>query len=160
MPARTLHLPLAAALCLAALTPFSHAQSTAARGFGQGKAGGPMLTRAELRDCLAQQDRIRTQNEAAAREREVFDTEKAELVQQGHALKEQLAVLDRTSQEAVDGYNTQAAERDRRIEAFEARMPAFNEKAQALTAERDAFAKRCGSRRYDERDEIAIRKGR
>ena len=160
MASRTLLLPLAAALCLASTPPVSHAQATAARSFGKGKASGPILTRTELRACLAQQDRVRAQNEAAAREREVLDKEKAELVQQGDALKEQLAALDRSSQEAVDKYNAQAAERDQRIDAFEARMPAFNEKLQAFANEREAFARRCDNRRYDELDEIAIRKGK
>ena len=78
----------------------------------------------------------------------------------GNALKEQLAALDRTSQEAVDRYNAQAAERDKRIDAFEARMPPFNEKVENLANERAAFSKRCDNRRYDELDEIAIRKGK
>ncbi len=160
MSPRTLLPALAAALCLASTTPAAHAQAGAARSFGQGKAGGPLLSRAELRACFAQQDRIRAQNETAARERELLDKERTELVQQGNALKEQLAALDRTSQEAVDKYNAQAVQRDQRIDALEARMPAFNEKLEALANERDAFSRRCENRRYDELDEIAVRKGK
>lgn len=126
--------------------------------FGQGK--GPLLTRAELRECLAQQERIKGRNEAAAKEREALEKEKADIVEQGSALKEQLGSLDRTNAEAVQQYNTSVTERDRRIDAFEARMPEFNGKVEALQKDREAFERQCGNRRYDEEDEIAIRKGR
>jgi chromosome segregation ATPase len=151
-----------AALPLLVFTALSGAQTAPAKQgrFGQGKVSGPLLTRTELRACFAQQERIHSQGEVATREREVLDREKADLVRQGEALKEQLAALDRSSQEAVDKYNAQAAERDRLIDAFEARMPAFNAKVEALQAERDGFAKRCENRRYDELDEFAIKRGK
>lgn len=159
---RKLCLPLAAALCLITAAPLALAQAAPAKqnSFGKGKAGGPLLTRAELRSCFALQDRIRDLNEVAARERAVLDKEKAELVQEGTVLNEQLAALDRTSQEAVDRYNAQASERDRRIDAFEARMPAFNGKVEALAGERAIWSRQCENRRYDEIDEIQIRRGK
>lgn len=126
--------------------------------FGQGK--GPLLTREELRSCMAQQERIRTQNEAATRERETLEKEKADIVQDGQALKDQLATLDRTNKDAVTQYNEAVTARDKRIDAFEARMPEFNGKVEALQKERQAFAGQCDNRRYDEDDEIAIRKGK
>jgi DNA repair exonuclease SbcCD ATPase subunit len=132
------------------------AKKTAA--FGQGK--GLLLTRAELRACLDLQERVRTQNDAANREREQLDHEKSEIVQQGQTLKEQLGTLDRTNAEAVAKYNEAATDRDKRIDAFEARMGPFNEKVEALQKEREAFVRQCDNRRYDEDDEIAIRKGR
>jgi chromosome segregation ATPase len=155
-------IPLGAVLSLGAFVAAAPAQPRPVKqgSFGTAKASGPLLTRAELRACFEQQERIRDQNEAAAREREQFDREKADLVQRGAALKEQLDTLDRSSQEAVDRYNAQAADRDRRIDAFEARMPALDARVEALRAERAAFAKACENRRYDERDEVAIRKGR
>ena len=78
----------------------------------------------------------------------------------GQSLKEQLAALDRSSQEAVDQYNGRAAARDQRIDALEARMAPFNARVEAVAAERAAFGKRCDNRRYDERDEIAIKNGK
>jgi predicted RNase H-like nuclease (RuvC/YqgF family) len=153
---------LAAAIPTVALsqaTPAKPAKPPSKTGaFGQGK--GKLLTREELRSCMAQQARIREQNEAATREREALEKEKADIVQGGQALKDQLATLDRTNQEAVTQYNEAVAARDKRIDAFEARMPEFNGKVEALQKEREAFSSQCDNRRYDEDDEIAIRKGK
>lgn len=160
---------LVAALA-AALPTLAPAQSTPAKpaaaakpaprtgSFGSGK--GPLLSRAELRECFAQQDRIKSNNEAAAKEREGLEKEKTEIVEQGKVLKESLTTLDRTSAEAVQQYNAAVQARDQRIDAFEARMPQFNAKVEALQKDRDDFERQCGNRRYDEEDEIAIRKGR
>jgi predicted RNase H-like nuclease (RuvC/YqgF family) len=153
------HLLVAAALGLAASVP-ALAQSGAQKSFGQGKAGGPLLTRAELRACFTQRDRLREQADAAQRDRDEVEREKAEVVQQGNTLKEQLAALDRTNAEAVAKHNADAAERDRRIDALETRINEFNRRTEALQAERTSFSKQCDNRRYDERDEAAIKSGK
>lgn len=154
---------LAAALPTVALAQTAPAKPAAkppakAGSFGNGK--GPLLTRAELRECLAQQDRIKAGSDAATREREALEKEKSEIVEQGKVLEEQLATLDRTSADAVQAYNAAVTERDQRIDAFEARMPEFNGRVEALQKDREAFERQCGNRRYDEADEIAIRAGR
>lgn len=150
---------LAPAIALAQTTPAKPAKPASKTGaFGNGK--GLLLTRAELRECFAMQDRIKTQNEAAAKERETLEKEKSEIVETGKTLKEQLTTLDRTNAEAVQQYNAAVLERDKRIDAFEARMPQFNGKVEALQKDREGFERQCGNRRYDEDDEIAIRKGK
>lgn len=128
-------------------------------GFGQAK-GGPLLTRAQLRDCLTQQDRVKAQGDEALKLRTRIEAEQADLVARGAQLKEQLAALDRSSQEAVDAYNAQAAERDKAIDALEERTTAYNARVEALQAEKATFAKACDNRRYDERDETDIRAGK
>lgn len=127
---------------------------------GGKKPAGPLLTRAELRACFAQRDQIRDRNEALVRERAELDKERSELVALGDALKARLETMDRADPIAVSGYNADAGERDRRIDAFEARMPPFNERAEALARERESWSRRCDSRHYDELDEIAIRRGK
>lgn len=124
------------------------------------KPPGPLMTRAELRACFEQRDQIRDRNEALARERAELDKEQTELVALGDALRARLETMDRADPMAVSSYNADAAERDRRIDAFEARMPGFNERAEALAREREARARRCDNRHYDELDEIAIRRGK
>jgi chromosome segregation ATPase len=148
-------LPIAVAALAGLLA--AHAQ---AASFGDGKAKGPLLTRAELRECLAQQQRLRGDAEAMRSERERIEADKAELQRKGDELRDQLAALDRSSPDAVDAYNQRALDRDAAIDALEARMPPFNAKVEALAAAREAFVKRCENRRYDERDEIAIRNGK
>lgn len=128
--------------------------------FGKGKATGPLLTRAQLRECMAQQERMRVMTEEAVALQTQFNAEKADLAQQGVTLKEELAVLDRTNVQAVEQYNLKAAARDKAIDAFEAGTEAYNKRVKRLTMEREIFVSGCENRRYDEKDEIAIQQGK
>ncbi len=153
----------AVALVLCSTLPMAAAQATdppaAPKGkSGFGSRGGPLLTRNELRACFARQDRIRRETEALARERVPIDAERTRLADRGATLKAELAALDRSSQAEVDAYNLRAAERDRRVDAWDTTSAAYNRRAEALQAEKNTFAKTCDNRRYDEADEIALRK--
>lgn len=128
--------------------------------FGSGKPVGPLLSRAELRECLALHGRIKSINESAAAEREQLEKEKAELLRQGEELKAQSAALDRTNGEAIEQYRVNALTRDKAIDAFEARTNEFNARVTRLGEERAEFSQRCDNRRFDELDEIAIRNGK
>lgn len=128
--------------------------------FGPGKATGPLLSRAELRDCLSTLERIRGRNDEMAQERERIERDKAELKRQGDELKAELETLDRGNAEAVEGFKARAAARDKAIDEFEARTVAFNGRIEALNGERGGFAKRCENRRFDQLDEDAIRAGK
>ena len=79
---------------------------------------------------------------------------------EGDALKAKLEVLDRSNAEAVAAYNEQAKARDDRVDQYQARAGSFNERVEAHKAQREAFSKECGNRRFFEEDEIAIKQGR
>jgi hypothetical protein len=128
--------------------------------FGKGKATGPLLTRAQLRECMAQQERMRVMTEEAVALQTQFNAEKTELAERGIALKDELAVLDRTNAQAVEQYNAKAAARDKAIDAFEAGTEPYNKRVKRLTIEREIFVSGCENRRYDEKDEIAIQQGK
>jgi hypothetical protein len=149
-----------AGLVLAVLAaPSLQAADKAREGsFGKGKPVGLLLTPAELRDCLARQDRLRDGGEQSVKDQAALTANKAEIDRLGVVLKDQLAALDRTSAEAVAAYNAQVEARDKLIDAYEAGVPAFNARVEALKAERSEFAKTCENRRYDEADEATIRK--
>lgn len=136
------------------------AEPAKAGSFGKGKAGGPLLSRAELRDCMARQDQVRGLGTETVAMQAALDQEKAAIAALGAGLKEKMAALDRTNAEAVDAYNLQALDFDKRVDGYNSRTPAFNAKADALKNERDAFAKACENRRFDEKDEIAIKSGK
>jgi hypothetical protein len=149
---------LVACLALAAFdTPAADKPRSAS--FGKGKANGPLLTRAELRECLALQERVRLLGEGVVTTQATLDKEKADIAQNGKALGEQLATLDRTSADAVNAYNASVQEHDKRIDAYNALTPTFNAKVEALQAGRAQFLRGCENRDFDEKDEIAIRKG-
>ncbi len=128
--------------------------------FGSGKASGPLLTRNELRDCLALETRVVDANAGAAREREQLEKEKAELLRSGDALKADVETLDRSNAEAIEALLARERARNAAIEAFQARTDAFNARVGEIDTDRAAFKQRCDNRRFDQGDLEALRKGR
>jgi CRP-like cAMP-binding protein len=128
--------------------------------FGKGKASGPVLTREQLRQCLAQQAQVKDQEAELVRLQAGLNTDKALIVRSGEVLSEQGAALDRTKPELVSAYNEQVLARDKAIDELQARGAQFNERAGAANLQREAFAKACEGRTYNESDEIAIQKGK
>ena len=159
---RTPRLPAALLLvgAFALALPGHAADKPREASFGKARPGGPLLSRAQLRDCLARQGRLRGRPDEMARQQAALDASKAEIERLGNDLKEEGAALDRTSAEAVAAYNSQVNARDKMIDDYQAAVPDFNAKVDALKGEQAAFANDCGNRRYDETDEIAIRKGK
>jgi hypothetical protein len=129
-------------------------------GFGKGKPGGPVLSRAELRECMAQMAAVRSLNDEAAALQAALGKEQAEIGRIDAARKEKRAALDVSNGEAVDAYNGEGKALEQRIDAYNARTPTFNTKVEALQLARDTFAKTCDNRNYDEKDEAAIKNGK
>jgi hypothetical protein len=151
---------LAAGLALAAAS--LHAAPPKAREgtLGGAKAGGPILSMAQLRACMAQQTRIQTGNEEAVKTQQQLNAERADIDREAEALKSDLPGVDRTNKEAIDAYVARAQAHDKRIDAYEARVPAFNTQVEALNAERASYAKTCDGRRYLEDDYKDIKAGK
>jgi len=128
--------------------------------FGGGKGSGAFLTRAQLRDCINQQAKIKQQDTEMQVQQDKLNADKAEIGKRGDTLKTQLETLDRTSPDAVSAYNEQAAARDKMIDEYQEQVTQFNARVQSFNTDREAFTKNCSNRRYFEDDEIAIRKGK
>jgi len=130
------------------------------RAFGSGKGTGALLTRDELRTCMGLQTKLKSGREEAMQTQSQLGKDKEEIDRLGVELKDKLAWLDRTSQEQVDRYNVQANERDKMIEAYQARTTAYNTSVDALNADRDTWVRQCENRRYDENHELLIKSGK
>ena len=128
--------------------------------FGKAPPKSPLLSRNELRECMALQEKNRSTLADTSKLQTQLGHDKDEIVRLAAELKETLVWLDQTSAEQVDQYNAKAAARTKLIEAYEARVPAYNAQVDALKASRDAFAKNCENRRFDERDEADIKSGK
>ncbi|MEO7338844.1 MAG: hypothetical protein ABIV63_19905 [Caldimonas sp.] len=126
--------------------------------FGKVKPGARVLTPVELRECLSQQDKLHAGTDEMTRQQATLTANKAEIDRLGIGLKEQSATLDRTSADAVAAYNVQAQSRDKMIDEYQDGVSAFNAKVEALKTDQAVFAKGCENRRYDEADEMSIRK--
>ncbi len=112
----------------------------------------PILTPNQLRDCVAQKERLHAQTDDALKDKAAIEALKAEITSAGTSLGEQVATLDKTSAEAVDAYNTRVEARDKLIDGYQAKVNAYNVKAEAVKATKDSYEKTCELRRFDERD--------
>lgn len=142
-------------------------------GFGTDKSGGKLLSRAELRECLAEQPRLKTEGGEIAREQAELDARKAQLLQQeteltaaAEALKGEEAKVDRGSQQAVDAYNRRAGRQAeslmqlrRDFDDYNARLPGFNARADAHTAAQERWNAACAKRPYSAADLEAVQSG-
>ncbi|MEP7300495.1 MAG: hypothetical protein ABI699_03130 [Caldimonas sp.] len=115
-------------------------------------SGGTVLTPAQLKDCLAQKERLRTQTDDALKDKASIEADQTEIARIGATLAEQLPTLDRTSADAVGAYNGKLAERDKLIDTYQAKVTAYNLKAEGVRTTKDSYEKACENRRYDERD--------
>lgn len=145
---------------LATTLSFSAGKPKKEGSFGTGTGTGAYLTKEQLRTCLTRQTKVKDEDAAMLTEQAAIATLKDEIARSGDELKQRLETVDRTSAEAVAGYNEAAQARDQQIEAYQQRVDAFNARVDANQAERAAFGQGCTNRRYFEEDEIAIRKGR
>jgi hypothetical protein len=127
---------------------------------GKAAGSGALMTMPQLRQCMAEQDRMAKEGADLLRAQGDFATERGEIDRLGAELKTEQASLDRTSQAAVDAYNAKLAERDKRAEAYRAATLAFNQRVEKLDVDKQAFAKECADRRYREEDYDAIKAGK
>ena len=151
------HALLAAALAFIVAAPA--AAQTKALGAGK-PGGGPLLSRAELRECLASQERLRARREETLKLQQQLAKDKDVIARRGDELKARLAEIDKSNAEQVERYNAEASERDKLIDEFEARSGMFNTQAEQLNAQADTWKRTCENRRYDEKDELAIKAGK
>jgi hypothetical protein len=108
----------------------------------KGKSKSLLLSREELRACMATKDRMQQQRD--------------EITQ----LQAQLEALDRTNVELVQKHVDASNARDRRIDAYEAKATAFNAKVEALRNDQAAYTRDCENKRFDTDDEAAIKKAK
>lgn len=157
--APTARLLLACGLALAALG--THAAPPKKEGtLGGGKGGGPIMSMAELRACVARQARLDGQSAAAVKAQQEMVAERSAIDEAGAKLKDDMATLNRTDVAAVEAYVARAKAHDQRIDAYEARVPAYNAQVELLNAERAGYAKACEGRRYLEDDYKDIKAGK
>ena len=152
-------LALALAAAWFAVPAMAADKAPAQSSFGSG-ASGALLTREQLRACLAQQARVAQEGEALPKEQAALTATQDELERSATTLKAVFDALDMANADAVAQYNAQVQARTERIEAFQARTAGYNRRFEAAQVEREAFVKACGNRSYYDSDAAAIRSGK
>lgn len=139
-------------------------------GFGTDKGGGKLLSRAELRECLARKPQLAAESDAMAREQAELDARKAELAGRqaelaadAELLRGQEARIDRASQAAVDEHNRRVGEIEQRVarlerdsEAYNTSLPDFNRRADAHAQAQTQWNATCAGRPYSDADLGAV----
>lgn len=116
------------------------------------KKADAVMSPAELRDCMAQKDKLQKDSDAAVKRKDAIGAEKAEIERQGDALEQEKTTIDRTSADAVAAYNAKIGDRDKMIEGYRARAADYNKQAEAVLAFKATYSKACENRRFDQRD--------
>jgi uncharacterized protein (DUF3084 family) len=124
----------------------------------QDKGNGPILTKDQLRTCIARKAQLKQQDADLEKEEADLAQVKADLAASAQKMSAQLESLDRTKAEAVDAYNAAVKVRDQQIDAYQARATAFNDRVDARDKERADYGPNCVNRRYREEDAAAIQK--
>lgn len=141
---------------------------------GAGKATGKLLTRDQLRQCLRQQEALKSQGSEAAQAQSALDADKVavnrmtqELEQQDAQLQTERAGIDLKNEAAVAAFNVKLKQREEQqqlrekaVAEYNAKLPPFNAQAQAYTSANEAWLQECGNREYDELDFYAIQRGK
>ena len=117
-----------------------------------------ILTPAQLRECVTQKEKLAKDTEAALKAKAAVDSDKAQIDRRAKALEEESTTLDRTSAEAVNAYNAKVGERNALVDAFEAKVAAYNTEAESVLAAKEAYEKACANRRYDDRDLLDLQR--
>lgn len=127
---------------------------------GSGTAAGKLLTRDELRECIARRDTLRTTRTSVEGRNDGLKRELETLTAASTQLKTDRETLDTSSAEAVAAYNARAEARNAGIDAWDKRSADLRKEADALNTEQALWDLECGNRRYREDDEIALKKGK
>jgi hypothetical protein len=139
-------------LSAALLAPAAFAADKKAATPPPAKAKTPVLTPAQLRDCMTQKDKLAKDTEVALKAKAEMAAAKTEIDSTGTALAEQGTTLDRTNADAVTTYNAKVLERNDRIDAYQAKVAVYNTSAESILTAKEAYEKACANRRYDDRD--------
>lgn len=123
---------------------------------GGGTATGPFLTKDELRQCLAEQDRLKQETTDVVAAQKKLAVDRAEIDRVSAAIDADRPQVDVSNKEAVDTFNARLQAKAKLVADYQAAAPAFNQRIDKLDADDKAFTTNCRDRKYfeDEYDEI------
>jgi hypothetical protein len=137
-----------------------------------------IMTREELRACMKRSEALKTGSDELLTGRRTLDVEKADIAKERDGLDQQVKAIaaerdtvDKADETAVKAYNdkanamiatynTRKGEIDAKVDGWNARNRAHNERAMAQEQELKSYNDDCATRRFREDDEKAIRAGK
>jgi hypothetical protein len=153
-----LRILVAAAAVLAAVPAAEGADK--ARNAPATKPKDPVMSQAQLRECLAKKETLGQRNEAALKAKADIVAAKAEIDRTGAENAAAQATLDRTKKEDVDAFNAKVLARNALVEDYQARAATYNKDVEDIQTMQDSYSSACSNRRYDDRDLADIQRGK
>lgn len=118
------------------------------------------LTRDELRACMARDKKRKAMREEVLKDQADLNRQASAAKAEAEAISAAAVTLDSANEEAVKAHNDRAAANNRAIDAYKENVSKVEQKANTLNAEDAAYTKDCAGRPFEERDEIAIKRGK
>src|SRR5450631_1577750 len=118
----------------------------------------PILTQAQLRECMSQKESLRQRSDSLLKTKADLDAAKAEIARTGAEIAEAQPTLDLTKKEAVDDFNAKIVARRALVDDYQTKGAAYNKDVEDVQATQDSYASACSNRRYDDRDLADIQK--
>ncbi len=153
-----LRLLVAAAAVLAAVPAAEAADKS--RVAPATKPKDPVMTQAQLRECVSKKETLGQRNEAALKAKADIVAAKAEIDRTGAENAAAQTTLDRTKKDDVDAFNAKVLARNALIDDYQAKAEAFNKDAEAIKTSQQTYSAACSNRRYDDRDLADIQRGK
>ena len=152
---------MASATSLDALARRGRRVSFSGRGLPNGaRASGPVLSRDELRRCVAQEEAINADSVEADRLQAELEVKKRELEALERRINAAEPLVDTSSQASVDQFNALIDEHSRLVDRFNQGLQPANDAIDRLNAAVDRFNAACANRPYYESDMAAVRSER
>ena len=127
---------------------------------GGGSASGPLLTKDELRQCLAEQDRLKQETADVVATQRQLAKDRTEIDRVGAEIDADRPKVDVSDKAAVDAFNARLQAKGKLVADYQAAAPAFNQRIDKLDADDKAFTKNCRDRKYFEDEYDAIKAGK
>lgn len=123
---------------------------------GGGTASGPVMTKDELRQCIAEQDRLKQETADVVATQKKLAADRAEIDRVSAALDADRPNVDVSNKDAVEAFNARLQAKGKLVADYQAAAPAFNARVDKLDADDKTFTTNCRDRKYfqDEYDEI------
>ena len=116
----------------------------------------PLLSRAELRQCMDREDALKRRSEALRRAREQSQSVQADIADSARRLSEELRRIDASDAAAVDDYNRRSQAHDEVVAASNKRADAYNAAVESLNSDSADQMAACATRPYLHADKKAI----
>ncbi len=121
---------------------------------------GPVLTRDQLRQCVAQQEAINKEGDEVDLLQSRLNQSEADLNALEESIKRQEAMVDRYSQQSVDNFNMLIERHRRQVERHNANLGYANARVDKVNRAVERFNAECGDRAYYDSDMRAVLAGK